>query len=265
MPKIITFRSVSRGSGASTLASTLANEIAQQKSKVLFVEANLVSPSFAISTGISHPTKNFLNLVNNGNGSYKLTNYIASPDDLDKKLANKLHGMDTLTVPRHINKNDQVRLNDPNRWSEKFMNTLKELTYDYIIIDVPTELDEFTSYPIFSRSDEVLSVVEGTPKALIEYMNEKLWLQENNLAVSETLIVNKHDKDFESDIWNILDEIEYLNIPYDPMRVREEWLLNFGSDLINVKLQNVQAHLGVQGVGFTEKASPFRGLMKFGR
>lgn len=253
MSMIISFRSISRGSGASTLATTFAKETAKLKAKVLYIEANLVSPSFAVNTGFTHPNKNFLNLVNQGSTSYKITNYIATKEDMDKKIASQLFGIEVLSVPKFQGKYDQVKLEDPNSWTEKFMSILRDLPYDYIVIDIPTELDEFTAYPIIKSSDQVISVVEGTPKSLLEYRNEKAWLSENNLDFNETLIVNKHDKDYQGDIVEFIDDIQYIPIPYDPLRVREEWLLNIGSDLIDVKIQSLQAVLGVQGVGYAEK------------
>lgn len=254
MPTIISFRSVTRGAGASTLATTFAKETAVLKQKVLFVEANLLSPSFATNTGITHGTKNFLNLVNQGNESYKITNFIANAEDItNKKISSSLNGMDILVVPRYQGKLDQIKLENPNQWIEKFMSTLKELPYDYIVIDVPTELDEFTSYPILSASDSVISVVEGTPKSVIAYRNESVWLQENSLNFKDTLLINKHEKDYQGDIYEIIGDTPYLPVPYDPLRVREEWLLKIGSDLINVKLQALQSQLGIQGVGYQEK------------
>lgn len=253
MPTIISFRSVSRGAGASTLATTFAKETAKVKAKILFIEANLVSPSFASNTGFSNSTKNFLNLVNQGNSSYKITNYIATKEDVDKKTSSQLTGIDLLTIPKFQGKHDQVRLEDPSSWTEKFMTILKDLPYDYIVIDVPTELDEFTSYPILKQSDEVVSVVEGTPKSLLEFRNEKTWLLENNLSFKETLIINKYDKDHQSDIVNFTQEMDYLPIPYDSLRISKEWQLSIGSDLIDVKIQSLQAALGVHGVGYIEK------------
>lgn len=266
MPTIISFRSVSRGAGASTLATTFAKETAKLKAKVLFIEANLVSPSLATNTGFTHPTKNFLNLVNQGSNSYKITNYIVTKDDMDKKTSNQLWGMDLLSVPKSQGKYDQVKLEDPSSWIEKFMSTLKELSYDYVVIDIPTELDEFTSYPIITGSDQVISVVEGKPKSLMEFRNEKMWLLENNLSFEETLVINKHEKDYQGDIAEFINEMPYLPIPYDPFRVREEWLLKIGSDLIDLKIQSLQASLGVQGVGYVEKTkSPIRNLLSFVR
>ncbi|WP_026826957.1 AAA family ATPase [Exiguobacterium artemiae] len=262
MPTIIAFRSVTRGAGASTLAATFAKETAVLKQKVLLVEANLISPSFAANTGVSHSTKNFLNLVNQGNESYKITNFIASPEDVDnKKLAAQLNGMDVLVVPRYQGKLDQIKLENPSQWIEKFMNTLKELPYDYIVIDVPTELDEFTSYPILSASDEVINVVDNTPKSVIEYRNEKIWLKENSLEFKEILVINKHEKDYQGNIYELINDTPYIPIPYDPLRSREEWLLKIGSDLINVKIQILQNHIGVQGVGYQDKSRNKGGLL----
>ena len=61
--RIIAFYATNENVGKSTLSITMANELARLGKKVLYVEADQVRPSFAVTTGLSHESRNMLELV----------------------------------------------------------------------------------------------------------------------------------------------------------------------------------------------------------
>jgi len=249
--RIIAFYATNENVGKSTLSITMANELAHLGKKVLYVEADQVRPSFAVTTGLSHESKNMLELVRKEN-EYNLLQYICTKQDLLEKKVNprlmqKLHDkMDFLAFPSGYNLAQFPKIQNKELFVTTFMESLVDTEYDYIILSVPTELSEVLSYPILYQADLVVHVLNGNPRGALAIKRELKLIEDAKLTMPRMIhVLNMADENYVEDIEKLSSQKIAVTIPYDRDRTSYEWGMQFGSPQINTKVHHIMEAAGL--------------------
>ncbi|MDA2626981.1 AAA family ATPase [Bacillus cereus] len=263
--RIIAFYATNENVGKSTLSIAMANEMANLEKKVLYVEADQVRPSFAVGTGLSHESKNMLELVRKEN-KYNLSQYICTKQDLLEKKVNprlmhKLHDkMDFLVFPSSYSLAQFPEIQNKELFVTTFIESLVDTEYDYIILSVPTELSEVLSYPILYQSDIIVHVLNGNPRGAIAIKRELQLIEEAKLTLPRMIhVLNMGDEDYVEDIEKLSSQNIAVTIPYDRDRTSYEWGMQFGSPQINTKVHHIMEAAGLD-VPFQHTSSMKKGL-----
>jgi len=179
--KIIALASGKGGVGKTTVTLNLGFALASLSKTVLVVDTDISLPNLDIYTGLEKPVITLLEVLN---GSAEVPNAIYA---LQAGL-NILPCGSSLQALRDINIDKLGEI----------IALLKEVGYDYILLDVPAGLSKFSMLPM-SYSDEVFLVVGPEPASISDAQKVK--------AVSEIagfnitgIIVNKYHKSIYEDI-----------------------------------------------------------------
>ncbi|SCC24906.1 SAF domain family protein [Bacillus cereus] len=249
--KVIAFYATNENVGKSTLSIAMANELAHLGKKVLYVEADQVRPSFAICTGISHDSKNMLELVKKEN-DYNLLEYICTKQDLIEKKLNskfitKLHNkMDILVFPSGYNKAQFPEIQSKELFVTTFIESMLDTEYDYIILSVPNELSEVLSYPVLYQSDLVINVLNSNPRGSLAIKRELQLIEEAKLTLPRMIhVLNMEDEDYAEDVEKLSSQKIAVTIPYDRDRTSYEWGMQFGSPIINARVNQLMEAAGL--------------------
>jgi cellulose biosynthesis protein BcsQ len=247
----------------------MANELAHLGKKVLYVEADQVRPSFAVGTGLSHDSKNILELVKKEN-EYNLLQYICTKQDLlekklNPKLIQKLHDkMDFLVFPSGYNPTQFPVIQNKELFVTTLIESLVETEYDYIILSVPTELSEVLSYPILYQSDLVVHVLNGNPRGALAIKRELQLIEEAKLTLPRMIhVLNMGDENYVEDLEKLSSQKIAVTIPYDRDRTSYEWGMQIGSPHINEKVHQIMEVTGLD-IPFQHSSSKKKGIFGFG-
>ncbi|WP_033707482.1 AAA family ATPase [Bacillus mycoides] len=266
--RMVAFYATNENVGKSTLSIAMANELAHLGKKVLYVEADQVRPSFAVGTGLSHDSKNILELVKKEN-EYNLLQYICTKQDLVEKKLNprliqKLHDkMDFLVFPSGYNMAHFPEIQNKELFVTTFIESLVATEYDYIILSVPTELSEVLSYPILYQSDIVVHVLNSNPRGALAIKQELQLIEETKLKLPRMIhVLNMGDENYVEDIEKLSSQKITVTIPYDRDRTSYEWGMQIGSPQINTKVHHIMEAAGLD-IASQHTSSMKKGIFGF--
>jgi hypothetical protein len=267
-PKIFSFWSPSSNLGKRTISQAYAAQIAKLGYSVLYVEFDYLNPALALTTALSHPSKNFYQLALSQD-SFDLRQYIATKMDvkitkdmvdLFEEIPHELHflGLPSGFVPDSF----------PSITNEDFLNTLlsalKEIEYDAVVINLPTEIDNLFSFPVMLESDVVFSVVSSNPVRISEYRSYMKMLVETPLKMDKwKVIVNQVGRGITKEHCDqMLREKSIITVPYDMERPAYELDLRIGSPIINQKMIELAGMFGFMAPETNTKKKGLFGLLR---
>lgn len=279
MPEIISFYSVAPSQGKRTLSLGFAELLADQQHKTLYVELDYINPSVAVSTQISNSTQNVVQYFQNVQlkqyfniEPYVLTKeiLIQSSDQKKKRIFSSLSGkLDYLVVPSNHNINSFPDLignkeNDIEAeaydFIQKFIYALKNTKYQYIVLNLPNQLESLFSFEVMANSDKIANVITPSANRIVEFQSVNAFLNKNIENINEKMftLLNMTNPDISHSDYQELIAFQG-NINYDPDRQFEEFQLKLASENIKQQLEPIADQMGIPVTVTTKR----RGL--FGR
>ncbi len=179
--KIIALASGKGGVGKTTVALNIGFALSFLGKKTLVVDTDVSLPNLDLYTGLEKPIISLLDVLN---GSSDVRNAIY---EIQMGL-NILPCGTSLQALKNINID---KLGD-------ILSELKDLDYDFIILDVPAGLSKFSILPI-TYSDEVILVVNPDPASISDAQKVKAVSAMAGINITG-IIVNKFKKSIYNDI-----------------------------------------------------------------
>ncbi|MEH6944649.1 AAA family ATPase [Bacillus sp. JJ722] len=264
MTEIISFYSVAASQGKRTLSLALAELLAEQNHKVLYVELDYKMPAVAIATRISDSQRNSSEYFNRVvlNRNFDPTAFVLKKEHLLKteekdlwKSFNKLpKELDYLLFPLDYGEksfpkiltNEETAEKDAHEFIEQLIYALKNTSYQAVILNLPTDLSNIFGYEMLAQSDHVIEVITPSStqlfarKKTVKFLStlspqiEDKWLTVLNM-ISEEVDEMEYQK--------LFGEEEMIQIPFDPGRQKEELAIQLSSPFIKEKMETVALHL----------------------
>jgi len=255
MGKIIGIYGVQRGLGTTTIGQSLAKVIGESNSKVLYLELDYLNATFAHKTAISNPEKNMELFMEKAilEGRFDIQKYILKKNEVGegKRFSWLPSNMELLTFSNDFAEESFPRFKTNvetlvEKFSNDFISKLKALDYDYVILQLPNQIENVFGLPMLSKCDSVVSILTGNPIVLSRYKNITNVFKKANLQHKEwvhvfNLCSNKID---EEDYKMLVDFEVTACIPYDPERAEVEFSLQLGSETIDDYMKNIARKLG---------------------
>lgn len=277
MAEIFSFYSVAPSQGKRTLSLAFAELLAAEGYKTLYVELDLLHPSIAHTTQISNSIRNAVTFFENTitKKEFNLENYVINKEILSlnedrelKRIFSTLpNKLDFLSLPSNFNINsfpvivDSNEINaeqKANEYIEKLMYFLRTSHYEYVILNLPNELESIFGYEVISASDKVLNVVTPSANRLFEN-NEALKFLNTNIPDFESklqIIVNQVSTYIDvQTVKDLIGSDTALVIPFDPERQQYEMSLEKGSPVINESVERLALMYQIQIEPKTSKKS----------
>lgn len=179
--KIIALASGKGGVGKTTVALNIGFALSSLKKKVLVIDTDISLPNLDLYTGLEKPIITLLEVLN---GSSDIRNAIY---EIQMGL-NIMPCGSSLQALKEINID---KLGD-------VLSEIKDLEYDFIILDIPAGLSKFSVLPI-TYSDEVILVVNPDPASISDAQKVKAVSGLAGLNITG-IIVNKYKKSIYDDI-----------------------------------------------------------------
>ena len=276
MVQILSVYAASMGEGKRTISQNLAKILSQNNQKVLYVELDYFRPSFAITTGLSHPTKNTLSFMVNMKEKYSLKYEYFVTNAKEMITTNKRAGrhfnenIEFLTFPLEYDEtlfpklveNDKVLYYDIQTFSKSFVDSFRDSKYDQVIFVLPNDIQSVFTIPIMQQSDLVLNIVSTNPTSLIESNKIYTILQEieelNIQSKWRTIIKKSSDAIPSSQFETFLSGQDIISIISNDVEVVKNDLTDdMASENFEIELSNAMKKLSLPVVG-KEKKSFFK-------
>ena len=175
-PQVIGVISCNSGEGASTVAANLAECLANRSNeRVLFVEANLVTPSAHTSFGISH-TPGLTDVITQ-EGDFSTSIQSSNSSNLEIIPA----GRSNLTVSQ---------LADSQQYSG--MLDIFKSEYSYVVIDLPPVFKSIAALRLARRTDGIILVVGAEGVSWKEALEAKNLLTQAKAKVIGAVLNKQH-------------------------------------------------------------------------
>ncbi|UNL87467.1 hypothetical protein [Priestia koreensis] len=254
--KLVGFYADSSNVGKRTVSQALAKVAAEHKYKTLYVELDYLRPSFYTTTGITHTYKNafmYLDKVIN-KGQFEVEPNILTRDEID--ISNKILSDQIRRLPGSLDylvfHNEYIVENFPSiedrkdpaiyakELCEKFAQHLRFLSYDLVVISLPTPIDNMFTLPMMLQLDHVVHLVTPNLTRIREFQNSEQILA--NLTNQDHIrVLNMLPQGMEEEIFS--DQLPNLDlaISYDEKLLPEQLELKIGSEKIDrevIKLLN---------------------------
>ncbi|MFL0364652.1 hypothetical protein ACH0BF_16735 [Pseudobacillus sp. 179-B 2D1 NHS] len=261
--KVFAFWGQTQNVGKRTLSQSFAHQLAEMNYKVLYVELDYLSPAFATTTGLSSSVKNFYQLCLSQD-NFELENYIASKLDAEmrgrgfQKVLDHISGnLHFLTLP--INFKTDLFPAVTDRFLPLFMETLKSLEYDAIILNLPNQLENVFTFPVMLEVDVIFNVLTDSIVRINEYRELKSFLKVTSLEMERwNTIFNFVGEGVSKEaLDNLISETSATAVPMDPHRSLYEMDLQFGSPVINEYMRELASDYGFEGHRENSKKKKF--------
>lgn len=226
--KILTFIGAKSGLGNSTVALNTAVQLAQRKNKVIYIEMNDKTPSVNYWYELGHIDDGIDSALNGleGNSFEKVKKAIIHSTNLAKQESTLQKNYKKFPVTldfmfysnRYLTRNeDEVIEVDLSLTKELYLFLLFQMEYDYIILDVPSDLSSVATMNALIYSNKTFFTITQDVSSIgnsVYIMNE---LAKKNIDVTKKtqFIVNRYEK-AELDTKEIMEWIkvdELLTIP----------------------------------------------------
>ncbi|MDX8367194.1 hypothetical protein [Cytobacillus sp. IB215665] len=254
--KIISFWGENTGLGSRTLSQSFATLAAERGAEVLYVEMNYFTPSFAVTSGLSHSDKNFFKYMTHfiENEDVDIEKFIANVSEVYagkksvRKAISKLpKKLDFLTLPRGYDVNTSFPEVDTKIFIKAYMDNLRASRYDMIVLNLPPVLQNKFTFPIMLESDLILNVTTLHPARVIGYKSLKDRLSKTPLDMEKFhTVVNMVHKNFNKEqVELFLNEPTAFFVHFDEVRLTNELDLEIGSPLINQAVGDYLTEIGL--------------------
>lgn len=264
MTEIISFYSVAASQGKRTLSLALAELLAEQNHKVLYVELDYKLPAVAIATRISDSQRNSNEYFNRVvlNRNFDPTPFVLKKEHLLQteekhlwKLFNRLpKELDYLLFPLAYSEksfpkiltNEETAEKDAHEFIEQFIYALKNTSYEAVILNLPTDLRNIFGYEMLAQCDHIIDVITPSSTQLFAQKKTTKFLSTLSLQIEDkwlTVLNMVSEEVNQIEYQNLFGEEEIIQIPFDPGRQKEELAMELSSPLIKEKMEQVALHL----------------------
>lgn len=267
--KLISFYSNTPSQGLRTVSMAFSNLLAQQSYNVLYIELDTNHPTIAKAFQMETGDKNIVKYFDSTlDGKFdNLNQYILTKKDIleqsDRKQKSIYSGFENdvsyLIVPMDLKSEELPNLIDDTKVKDtsieeyvidyvgRFVETLNELEYDFIVCKLANDVDHFFTYEMMKHSDHILSVSTPSTTKLMEQIAVKKFLFEQNKSLEEKWIdiLNMASPDIPTTEYRTLLNKDYV-IPFDLERQREELALQPDSPMIRQSLERLALDLGIK-------------------
>lgn len=188
MTETIAFYAVAPSQGKRSLSMATANFLASENHRTLYVELDTQHPSIATCFGISSEMQNVMEWIGKIQrtndymlGNYALTKRKLMEDCEDRKLKSIFKDLpenldylvlpknfDVTLFPRIIDSEDANAEDTAKAFIQNMLFGLSTANYDYIVLNLPNELNHIFGYEVLTQSDHVVNVVTPSFTRLAE-------------------------------------------------------------------------------------------------
>jgi len=179
--KIIALASGKGGVGKTTLALNIGFAFASLNKKVLVVDTDISLPNLDLYTGLEKPLITLLEVLNGSS-------------DVGNAIYEIQMGLNILPCGSSLQALKDVNMDKLG----EIISELRNLDYDFIILDVPAGLSKFSILPI-TYSDEVILIVNPDPASISDAQKVKVVVGLAGINITG-IIVNKYKKSIYNDI-----------------------------------------------------------------
>lgn len=277
MSNLISFYSVAHSQGKRTLSLSFASLLAKDDNKVLYFELDYKKPSVAISTRITDQTCNTNEFFQNIaiKNSFDVEPYILKKEKLlrveDRNLrkiySDLPNNLDYLIYPLNFQEGSFPNLLSGSKDAEqeaqdfiaKLMYSLKTTRYDFVILNLPLELNSIFGYEVIINSDQIVNVVTPSAARLAENKKIEEFLFLNNLNLPEKWfkVLNMTSREVNEVEYIQLVDDEPVLIPFDSQRHLDEFALRLDSESIQERLEELALKMNIQITQSTPKRKLF--------
>ncbi len=261
--KTVAFWGIEPGMGKRSVAQMFAKQCAVRGGNVLYCELDYFNPSFALTTGLSHPEKNFYKFMIDSadKNDFEIEPFIAKPSDLmvNRKLRKSLtsfpNTLHFLTLPIDF-KPSQFPLVENENFTSTFMKHLNVLPYDLIVLNLPTKLENIFGFPVLLESNLIYNVLTLNPSRMYKYMQTKELLMNTPLNFNFwRTVVNQVPNDIRKETIDkkLIKETSFLCIPYDEERALLDLDLIIDSEVMGRAIASLVDELGFESLGPEKK------------
>lgn len=254
--KIIGFYSIAPSQGKRTLSLAMAQLLAENGHRTLYVELDTKHPSVGTANQIHHVTRNVSNYLQAtiNENEYAIENYVLQINDLlnteDRDLKRVFSevpsNLDFLVLPKTFKESQLPNLlegkgtpeQNAHDFIQKMLYSFRVAKYRYIVINLPNEIESVFGYEVIKEIDLIINPVTVSPSRLIENQQTINFLSKNIDLLEDkwTTVLNMTSPYLKEEDNSTLLETKY-QIQYDPERQQNEMSLTIGSDHIKEKLE----------------------------
>lgn len=263
--KIISVYSPTPNQGLKTLSLAYANRLASERYRVLYIELDTLAHGLAQALQIDTKKHNILEYFTAAlDGDFNIDNFVITKEMLleesDKRNRETYQqledGLDYLILPMELDPETIPNLIETDSESvdafvleyvDRIIDTLRDSTYEHIVIKLPNDIDHMFTYQTMTNSDIILSVISPSVVRLLELKERKKFLFEHNVALKDkwTNIINlASDELTKKEYDDMLGEAHIIN--FDPERLRDEWALRTDSEYIREQMEEIIDSNGIR-------------------
>lgn len=251
MTKIIGIFGVESNVGRSTIGHTLAQTLAQNSNRVLYLEFDYFSPSFSQKVVQTNSTKNMKMFMENMilHQRVDIENYILTKGEMQKGIQiSEL--LDCVVFPNNYQLKDTIKetLTEEQAYQivNRLMNKLKNLQYDVVVINLPKQVDNIFGLPIMQLCDHIINILNPNITSVSKYLEISNLFKKANIENNLWLhVFNMCSPRISEDVYQkLLDAQMPICIPYDPERADYEFQMQIGSPVIEEKSKVIARKLG---------------------
>lgn len=263
--KIISVYSPTPNQGLKTLSLAYANRLASERYRVLYIELDTLAHGLAQALQIDTKNHNILEYFTAAlDGDFNIDNFVITKEMLleesDKRNRETYQqledGLDYLILPMELDPETIPNLIETDSESvdafvleyvDRIIDTLRDSTYEHIVIKLPNDIDHMFTYQTMTNSDIILSVISPSVVRLLELKERKKFLFEHNVALKDkwTNIINlASDELTKKEYDDMLGEAHIIN--FDPERLRDEWALRTDSEYIREQMEEIIDSNGIR-------------------
>ncbi|PFU71331.1 AAA family ATPase [Bacillus thuringiensis] len=255
MGKIIGIYGAQRGLGATTIGQSLTKVIANSNSKVLYIELDYLNATFAHKTAISHPEKNIELFMEKAILEHRMDiqKYVLKKDDIgdSKRFSWFPNNMEVLTFSKDFKEKGFPRFETGvetkvEKFINNFISKLKALDYDFVILQLPNQIESIFGLPILSKCDNIVSILTGNPIVVSKYKGITNVFKKADFKYKEWVhVFNLCSNKVDAEDYKLLVDFDVATcIPYDPERTEMEFSLIPGSETIDEHTKTIAKKIG---------------------
>ncbi|MDP4087302.1 MAG: hypothetical protein Q8934_22320, partial [Bacillota bacterium] len=190
-----------------------------------------------------------------------IESYIAQPSEVPsnkksvkKTVENLPNNLHFLTFPKGF-KTEHFPVIEDKSFITNFIKNIKATSYDFIILNLPHQIENLFTFPIMLESDVNFNVMNLHPARILKYFQIKEMLLKTPLNFEKMkLIVNQIPESMKKENVETLlnDKCEFM-IPHCPHRIFNELDLIIGSPAINESIGSYLSSIGLSDENEPEK------------
>ena len=279
MAQLISFYSPLPSQGKRTLSMAFANLLAQNEHKVLYVELDLNAPAVALATQISHEARNVVEYLKTAHETdlFQPNSYILKHQHLlasdKRKYQQYPENLDFLTIPKYFDYSKFPIIADGEsesaeevafKFIQKLTYEMAATTYDYVIFNLPNEINDLFGYEMLRHSDLILNIVTPSPFNMSKYLDVKEFLEKSLKEVLEKSLTIVNMASLEIDQKNykeVFQENDLVLVPYDLQRQLADFSLQLETQGITQSLEFLASKISIPLPVSTAANKP-KGLFK---